>query len=257
LNYKKIVVITSVITIVIIAASSFNLSGILMKLPGHSMEKSDHASTDHSSHDSGTKNSILNKLEINTEPSTKTSANNVENINTPTAQNVNAPTTENISTPPRKKEPNLANVTFISYVVNPADTLWRIAKYYMPNYSVQDTEDTIGIITYIAEKNNLAKGTDGNYMIYYGQKLKIPAQASIVPNVMTASNKKTTVSKNITTANKTVVTEPTKKPSTTTVSNTPKNINSTPTTATTNAPSSNSNTNLPVSQTDHSAHTSH
>ena len=200
MKYKKIVIITSVITIVIIAASSFNLSGILMKLPGHSMENTDHASTDHSSHDSATKNSMLNKLEINNELSTKTSANNVENI----------------STPPRKKDPNLANVTFVSYVVNPADTLWRIAKYYMPNYSVQDTEDTIGIITYIGEKYNLSKGTDGSYVIYYGQKLKIPAQMSIVPNVMTASNK------NITTANKTVVTEPTKKPYTTTVLNAPK-----------------------------------
>lgn len=223
MKYKKIIAITSVVTIVIIAAVSFNLNGILMKLSGHSMKSSDHAATSHSSHDLSGKNSILDKLVINNDPIARTSTNAIPNINTP----------------PRKKEPVLTNVTFIDYVVNPADTLWRIAKYYMPSYPVQDSEDTLGIITYIAEKNNLSKGTDGSYMIYYGQKLIVPAQLSIVSNAMTTSNKNTV------TANKTVVPESIKKPSTPNSSITPKSSgNSTPTNSTTN----------PVSQTDHSSH---
>lgn len=223
LKYKKIILITSVVSIVIVAAVSFNLNGILMKLSGHSMKNSDPTSTSHSSHDLGDKNSILDKLVINKDLIARTSTNAIPNINTP----------------PRKKEPVLTNVTFIDYVVNPADTLWRIAKYYMPSYAVQDSEDTLGVITYIAEKNNLSKGTDGSYMIYYGQKLIVPAQLSIVSNSMTTSNKNTV------TANKTVITESTNKPSIPTSSNTPKSSsNSTP----------NNSTSSPVSQTDHSSH---
>lgn len=231
LKYKKIIIATCVITTVIITAVSFDFGSMLMRLSGHSMKNSEHVSTSHTSHISSDKGVIPNK--------TNNSSSTVSTKNVP-----------NINTPPRKKEPKLTNVVFIDYVVNPIDTLWGISRNYMPNYSDQDTQDTIGIITYIAEKNNIAKGTDGKYIIYYGQKLKIPAQLSIVSNVIKQSNKNTA------NANNSVVTASSKQTSTTTSSNASNSSNNKPSSdsSTITSTSSNSNENLPASQTDHSSH---
>ena len=239
MKYKKIIIATLVVTTVVITAVSFNFSSILMGLAGHSMKNSEQMSmsTSHSTHNPDDKSAILNNLEITKKPSSTISTDVVPNINTP----------------PRKKEPDLTNVVFIDYVVNPIDTLWGIARIYMPKFPDYDTADSIGIITYIAEMNNISKGTDGNYVIYYGQKLKIPAQLSIVSNVIKQSNKNTTI------ASKTTVIASSKKSSNTTNSTVSKNnISNTLSTSTTNPPtSSNSNENLPTSQTDQSSHNSH
>lgn len=230
LKYKKIIITACVVTTVIITAVSFDFNSILMKLAGHSMKNDEQASTSHSSHNSDDKNSILNNLEISNKPSAILSTDDIPIINTP----------------PKKKEPELKNVTFIDYVVNPADTLWRITRNYMPNFPAQDTEDTIGIITYIAEQNNLPKGSDGNYVIYYGQKLKIPAQKNIVSNAIKSSNK--TVA---TASNKKVSTSTsTKNTYNSTSTNSSSTITSTPT-------ASSTNDTLPTSQTEHSEHSSH
>lgn len=231
LKYKKIIITACVLTTVIIAAVSLDLGSILMRLAGHSMSNSEHSSTSHNTHEPESKSPILNNLEISNTASTAVSANEVPNINTP----------------PKKKDPDLTNVAFIDYTVNPADTLWKITRNYMPNYPAQDTENTIGIITYIAEKNYLQKGPDGNYVIYYGQKLKIPAQLSIVSNVI-----KKTTDKAATTSGKKVST------STSSNSSVTNNSSSTPSKATINtSSSSNSTETIPSPQIEHSSHSSH
>ncbi|MDP4147299.1 MAG: LysM peptidoglycan-binding domain-containing protein [Bacillota bacterium] len=68
------------------------------------------------------------------------------------------------------------DISYISYTVKANDTVWKIAKENMPNYSLTDKDGKVGVVTYIVNKNNLKKIGNNSYSIYVGQKITIPSE---------------------------------------------------------------------------------
>lgn len=77
---------------------------------------------------------------------------------------------------------DFSNIEIVQYTVKAKDTLWGLSRTYMPSYNPYGNGNKDGVITYIVNKNNLKKGSDGRYVIYIGQKITIPKQKNVVLN---------------------------------------------------------------------------
>jgi len=124
----------------------------------------------------------INKEELPTEVDNSQAVNNISSEDLENVKKEEIPTFEGIN-----------GIEFVKYTVKANDTLWKIVKANMPNYSSYPVGGVAGVVSYIGKENNLKKDNNDDYIVYSGQKITIPREKNITAKGIENNNSSVTV----------------------------------------------------------------